>query len=81
MLDVGEDELLMLLLVMAAELDQAHHVGIGARREQCGDRIVVDEILLGRGSLLKRLRGPDARARGIRWESVTEVGERIVVRA
>lgn len=46
-----------------------------------GDRIVVDEILLGRGSLLKRLRGPDARARGIRWESVTEVGERIVVRA
>jgi sporulation protein YlmC with PRC-barrel domain len=46
-----------------------------------GDRVVVDEILLGRGSLLKRLRGPDAKARGIRWESVAEVGERIVVRA
>lgn len=46
-----------------------------------GDRIVIDEILLGRGSLLKRLRGPDAGARGVRWESVTEVGERIVVSA
>jgi sporulation protein YlmC with PRC-barrel domain len=46
-----------------------------------GDRIVIDEILVGRGSLLKRLRGPEAKARGIRWESVIEVGERIVVRA
>jgi sporulation protein YlmC with PRC-barrel domain len=45
-----------------------------------GDRIVVDEILLGRGSLLKRLRGPDVGARGVRWESVIEVGEQIIVR-
>jgi sporulation protein YlmC with PRC-barrel domain len=45
-----------------------------------GDRIVVDELLVGRGSLLKRLRGPDDNARGVSWESVIEVGERIVVR-
>jgi sporulation protein YlmC with PRC-barrel domain len=45
-----------------------------------GDRVVVEEILVGRGSLLKRLRGPGASARGVRWESVIEVGERIVVR-
>lgn len=45
------------------------------------DRILIDELLVGRGSLLKRLRGPDAGARGVRWESVIEVGERIVVRA
>jgi sporulation protein YlmC with PRC-barrel domain len=43
------------------------------------DRIVIDELLLGRGSLLKRLRGPAAAARGVRWENVIEVGERIVV--
>jgi sporulation protein YlmC with PRC-barrel domain len=42
--------------------------------------IVIDELLLGRGSLLKRLRGPTAAARGVRWESVIEVGEQIVVR-
>lgn len=45
-----------------------------------GDRIIIDELLVGRGSLLKRLRGPDASARGVRWENVIEVGERIVVR-
>jgi sporulation protein YlmC with PRC-barrel domain len=45
------------------------------------DRVVIDELLIGRGSLLKRLRGPDANARGVRWESVVEVGERIVVSA
>jgi sporulation protein YlmC with PRC-barrel domain len=42
--------------------------------------IAIDEILVGRGSLLKRLRGPEASARGVRWENVAEVGERIVVR-
>jgi sporulation protein YlmC with PRC-barrel domain len=45
-----------------------------------GDRIVIDELLLSRGSLLKRLRGPAADARGVPWASVIEVGERIVVR-
>jgi sporulation protein YlmC with PRC-barrel domain len=43
--------------------------------------VVIDEVLVGRGALWKRLRGPSAEARGLRWESVTEVGERIVVRA
>lgn len=43
-------------------------------------RIVIEEVLVGRGSLLKRLRGPAAGARGVRWENVVEVGERIVVR-
>jgi sporulation protein YlmC with PRC-barrel domain len=42
-------------------------------------RVVFDEILVGRGSLLKRLRGPAAAARGVRWESVAELGEQIVV--
>jgi sporulation protein YlmC with PRC-barrel domain len=46
-----------------------------------GDRVVIDEVLVGRGALLKRLRGPSANARGVRWESVIEVGEQIVVRA
>lgn len=43
--------------------------------------VAFDEILVGRGSLLKRLRGPGAAAKGIPWESVAEVDERIVVRA
>jgi hypothetical protein len=43
------------------------------------DRIVIDELLVGRGSLLKRLRGPEDSAEGVRWENVIEVGERIVV--
>lgn len=41
--------------------------------------VVVDEVLVGRGALLKRLRGPAASAKGVRWESVVEVGEQIVV--
>jgi sporulation protein YlmC with PRC-barrel domain len=45
------------------------------------DRVVIDELMVGRGSLLKRLRGPAAHAQGIRWENVIEVGERIVVHA
>jgi hypothetical protein len=42
--------------------------------------VVIDEILVGHGSLLKRLRGPGANAKGVRWENVIEIGERIVVR-
>ena len=41
--------------------------------------VAFDEILVGRGSLLKRLRGPGVSATGIPWEQVVEVGERIVV--
>jgi sporulation protein YlmC with PRC-barrel domain len=44
------------------------------------EHVVVDEVLLGRGSLSKQLRGPGAKARGVRWENVVEVGDRIVVR-
>lgn len=44
-------------------------------------RVVTEAILVGRGGMLKRLRGPQARARAVGWESVIEVGERIVVRA
>jgi sporulation protein YlmC with PRC-barrel domain len=44
--------------------------------------IVLDELLLGRRALLRRLRGPAQRCRGIPWETVAEVGpEQIVVRA
>jgi sporulation protein YlmC with PRC-barrel domain len=43
-------------------------------------RIAIEEILVGRGSLLKRLRGPGVGDRGFSWENVVEVGERIVVR-
>lgn len=52
-----------------------------ARAHWEADVIVIDEILFGRGSLLKRLRGPEVSARGVRWENVVEAGERIVVRA
>jgi hypothetical protein len=41
--------------------------------------VVIDEILYGRGSLLKRLRGPGTSAEGVRWENVAEAGERLVV--
>lgn len=44
-------------------------------------RIAIDEILVGSRSLLKRLRGPEGRARGIPWEDVVEIGEEIVVHA
>jgi sporulation protein YlmC with PRC-barrel domain len=43
--------------------------------------IAIDELLVGRGALLKRLRGPGANARSIPWESVAEIeAQRIVVR-
>jgi len=44
-----------------------------------GDEIVIDEIMVGARSLLKRLRGPSASARAISWTQVSEVGERILV--
>jgi sporulation protein YlmC with PRC-barrel domain len=52
---------------------------VRAHRERDG-AIVFDELLVGRGALLKRLRGPGPDARGIPWQAVTEVSdERIVV--
>jgi sporulation protein YlmC with PRC-barrel domain len=43
--------------------------------------ILLDELLVGRRALWRRLRGPGAEARGIPWANVSEVGERIVVHA
>jgi sporulation protein YlmC with PRC-barrel domain len=43
--------------------------------------IVFEQLLVGRGALLRRLRGPGPDASGIPWEAVMEVaGDRIVVR-
>jgi sporulation protein YlmC with PRC-barrel domain len=43
--------------------------------------IVLDEVMTGRRSLWRRLRGPDSDARGIPWASVVEVGaDHLVVR-
>lgn len=41
--------------------------------------IVVDELLLGRQALWRRLRGPGPDERGIPWEAVVEIGEREIV--
>jgi len=44
------------------------------------DTFVLDELLLGRRALLRRLRGPVQECRGIPWEAVIEVEpDRIVV--
>jgi hypothetical protein len=44
--------------------------------------IVLDELMVGRGGLWQRLRGPGAEARGIAWEEIAEIGhDRIVVRS
>jgi hypothetical protein len=46
------------------------------------DTFVLDELLLGRRALLRRLRGPAQACRGIPWEAVAEVWtDRIVVNA
>jgi hypothetical protein len=52
---------------------------VRAHRERDGT-IVFDELLVGRGAMLKRLRGPGPDAHGIPWPAVTEVAaDRIVV--
>jgi len=52
---------------------------VRAHRERDG-AIVFDELLVGRGAMLKRLRGPGPDAHGIPWQAVTEVtADRIVV--
>jgi len=51
-----------------------------ARAHWENDTFVLDELLLGRRALLRRLRGPAQECRGIPWEAVVEVGpDRIVV--
>jgi sporulation protein YlmC with PRC-barrel domain len=43
--------------------------------------LVLDELMIGRRALLRRLRGPRPDARGIPWESVIEIGpDGLVVR-
>jgi hypothetical protein len=43
--------------------------------------IVIDELLVGRRGLVRRLRGPGEDDRGIPWEAVLELaGEHVVVR-
>jgi sporulation protein YlmC with PRC-barrel domain len=45
------------------------------------DTFVLDELLLGRRALLRRLRGPAQKTRGVPWEAVVAVEpDRIVVR-
>ena len=42
--------------------------------------IVVDELMIGARALLGRLRGPNAEAAGIPWESIVELNDdRILV--
>jgi sporulation protein YlmC with PRC-barrel domain len=51
-----------------------------AHRERDG-AVVLDELMLGRRALLRRLRGPSADAHGIPWEAVIEIrDDEIVVR-
>jgi sporulation protein YlmC with PRC-barrel domain len=54
---------------------------VRAHRERSG-AVVLDELMVGRGALWQRLRGPGAGARGIPWQSVTglEDGEIVVAR-
>jgi sporulation protein YlmC with PRC-barrel domain len=53
-----------------------------ARARWDRDTFVLDELLLGRRALLRRLRGPRQHCRGIPWEAVAEVWpDRIVVNA
>jgi sporulation protein YlmC with PRC-barrel domain len=44
--------------------------------------ILLDELLVGRGALWRRLRGPSAAAGGIPWANVTELSpDRVIVQA
>jgi sporulation protein YlmC with PRC-barrel domain len=53
-----------------------------ARAHWDRDTFVLDELLLGRRALLRRLRGPGQKSRGIPWEAVAEAWpDRIVVNA
>ena len=42
-------------------------------------QIVIDELLIGRRALWRRLRGPGRSARSIPWESVAEITEDAIV--
>jgi sporulation protein YlmC with PRC-barrel domain len=43
--------------------------------------VVLDEVMIGRRSLWRRLRGPNSDTRGIPWENVVDTGDgHLVVR-
>jgi hypothetical protein len=50
---------------------RGHHERDGA--------VVIDELMIGRGGLWQRLRGPAADAPGIPWQSVVESGDGEIV--
>lgn len=51
---------------------------VRAHRQHDGS-ILVDELLVGRRGLLRRLRGPDPDAGGIPWQAVSEVSAASIV--
>jgi sporulation protein YlmC with PRC-barrel domain len=53
-----------------------------ARAHWEGDAVVIDELILGRGGLRRRLRGPGRRERGsVPWAAVVELrDEQLVIR-
>lgn len=52
-----------------------------ARGHWEGNAVVIDELLIGRRGMLRRLLGPGGDARGIPWANVVDVDrERILVR-
>jgi len=57
------------------------HVYEATAHWQRDGTIAIDQLLLGRRALLRRLRGPAQTCRAIPWEAVVEIGaERITVR-
>jgi sporulation protein YlmC with PRC-barrel domain len=44
-----------------------------------GGQVVIDELLIGRRALWRRLRGPGKSARSIPWESIAEITEDAIV--
>jgi hypothetical protein len=73
------------LIGVAVEDQSGRRIGrvFEARAHWDGDgSIVVDELLIGRRGLLRRLRGPGPDAHGIPWQAVMEIAEeRILVRS
>jgi hypothetical protein len=50
------------------------------RGHRTGDgHVVIDELLIGRRALWRRLRGPGPRARSVAWESVAEINADAIV--
>jgi sporulation protein YlmC with PRC-barrel domain len=77
----GFSELIGLRVCNQAGRSLGHVFEAKAHWEEDGS-IVIDELLVGRRALLRRLHGPGSDARGIPWGAVAEVADdHIVVRA